>query len=104
VNNRDKNCTVTKVKKRTEQVDASSARYLAALDRADREEGDLGEAKANRLKEKIEGLRRQMQCDDDIGGQRISSDVAQASKRECPHHRMPGDGVRAARLGWHLNG
>ena len=61
VNNRDKNYTVTKVKKRMEQVDASIARYLAALDRADREEGDLGEAKANRLKEKIAGLRSQMQ-------------------------------------------
>jgi len=78
VNNHDKNYTVTKVKKRMEQVDASIARYPGALDRADREEGDLGEAKANRLKEKIAGLRRQMQCDDDIGGQRIHRDVAQA--------------------------
>jgi hypothetical protein len=60
VNNRDKNYTVTKVKKRMEQVDASIARYLAALDRADREEGDIAEAKANRLKEKITALRSQM--------------------------------------------
>src|SRR5271167_2383593 len=48
VNNRDKNYTVAKVKKRMEQVDASIARYLAALNRADREEGDIAEAKANR--------------------------------------------------------
>ena len=60
VNNRDKNYTVTKVKKRMEQVDASIARYLAELDRADREEGDIAEAKVNRLKEKITGLRSQM--------------------------------------------
>src|SRR6202051_2553231 len=38
VNNRDKNYTVAKVAKRMEQVDASIARYLAALDRADRED------------------------------------------------------------------
>jgi hypothetical protein len=44
-----------------EQVDASITRYLAELDRADREEGDIAEAKANRLKEKITGLRNQMQ-------------------------------------------
>ena len=44
-----------------EQVDASIARYLAALDRADREEGDIADGKANRIKEKIAGLRRQMQ-------------------------------------------
>src|SRR6195256_4329074 len=61
VNNRDKNFTVAKVGKRLEQVDASIARYLAALDRADREEGDVAQAKSGRLKEKIAGLRRQMQ-------------------------------------------
>src|SRR5438105_13678029 len=56
VNNRDKNFTVAKVGKRMEQVDAGIVRYLAALDRADREEGDVAEAKSVRLKEKIAGL------------------------------------------------
>ncbi len=62
VNNRDKNYTVAKVGKRIEQVDASIVRYLAALDRADREEGDVAEAKTTRIKDKIAGLRRQMQA------------------------------------------
>src|SRR6201982_3287749 len=61
VNNRDKNYTVAKVIGRIEQVDASIARYLRALDRADREESDVAEVKSIRLKEKIAGLRRQMQ-------------------------------------------
>jgi transposase len=60
VNNRDKNYTIAKVTGRMEQVNASIARYLLALDRADREEGDVAEAKSVRLKEKIAGLRRQM--------------------------------------------
>src|ERR1017187_816144 len=60
-NNRDKNYTVAKVGKRMEQVDASITRYLAALDRADREDSDLTEARISRIKEKIAGLRRQMQ-------------------------------------------
>jgi hypothetical protein len=47
--------------KRMEQVDASIVRYLAALDRADREESDVAEAKTTRIKDKIAGLRRQMQ-------------------------------------------
>src|SRR3954453_563670 len=59
VNNRDKNFTTAKVAKRIEQVEASIARYLAALDRADRQDDDVAEAKTVRLKEKIEGLRRQ---------------------------------------------
>jgi transposase len=62
VNNRDKNFTVAKVAKRIEQVDASIVRYLAALDRADREESDIAEAKTTRIKDKIAGLRRQMQA------------------------------------------
>ena len=61
VNNRDKNFTVAKVAKRIEQVEASIERYLTALDHADRQDNDVAEAKAARLKEKIEGLRRQMQ-------------------------------------------
>src|SRR5271156_1702170 len=62
VNNRDQNFTVAKVSGRMEQVDASIARYLRALDQADREESDIAEAKSGRLKEKIAGLRRQMQA------------------------------------------
>src|SRR5215212_6556669 len=62
VNNRDKNYTVAKVTGRMEQVEASIAHYLRALDRADREEGDVAAAKSVRLKEKIAGLRRQMQA------------------------------------------
>ena len=61
VNNRDKNFTVAKVAKRIEQVEASIARYLAALDRADRQDNDVAEARTSRLKEKIKGLRRSMQ-------------------------------------------
>jgi transposase len=61
VNNRDKNYTVAKVTGRMEQVSASITRYLRALDQADREESDIAEAKSVRLKEKIAGLRRQMQ-------------------------------------------
>ncbi len=62
VNTRDKNFTVVKVAKRMEQVDASITRYLAALDRADREESDITEARTSRINEKIAGLRRQMQA------------------------------------------
>ncbi len=57
VNNRDKNFTKTKLKKRMEQVEASIARYLQALDTADRQEGEVAEVKSIRVKEKIAALR-----------------------------------------------
>src|SRR6202043_4070612 len=61
-NSRDKNFTKAKLKKRMDQVEASIRRYLQALDSADREEGDVAEAKSVRLKEKIAALREQMQA------------------------------------------
>lgn len=60
VNNRDRNYTVAKVAKSLEQVKASIARYLAAIDRADREGNDVPEARTQRISEKIATLRRQM--------------------------------------------
>jgi transposase len=45
VNNRDRNYTAHKAEKRIEQVEASIERYLAALDRADREASDVPQAR-----------------------------------------------------------
>jgi transposase len=60
VNTRDKNFTPAKLKARMEQVEDSIGKYLAALETADRHEGELAEAKAGRLKDKIARLREQM--------------------------------------------
>src|SRR5271157_5217389 len=60
VNARDKNFTRAKLQKRMEQVEASIERYLSALETADRQEGELAEAKSARLKDKIASLREQM--------------------------------------------
>lgn len=62
VNTRDKNFTVTKLKKRIEQVEAHIAGYLQDLDTADREETEATAARSVRLRDKIELLRRQMQA------------------------------------------
>jgi transposase len=61
VNTRDKNFTKAKLKARMAQVEASIERYMAALETADRQDGEIAEAKAVRLQEKIAALREQMQ-------------------------------------------
>ncbi|KST60417.1 transposase [Methylobacterium sp. GXS13] len=61
VNNRDTNFTTAKVEARLAQVEASIGRYLATLDRADREPSDIAEARTTRLRQKIAGLRELMQ-------------------------------------------
>jgi transposase len=60
VNTRDKNFTKGKLKKRMDQVEASIAHYMAALETADRQEGELAQARSGRLKDKIAALREQM--------------------------------------------
>ena len=60
VNARDANFTPAKLKARMQQTEASIARYLAALETADRQEGELASAKSERLAEKIARLRAQM--------------------------------------------
>jgi hypothetical protein len=61
VNNRDKNFTPAKMQRRMAQIEASIARYLAAMDTADRAEPEVAELKKGRLQEKIAALKEQMQ-------------------------------------------
>jgi hypothetical protein len=61
VNTRDKNYTHGAIARRMEQVEVSIARYLSALDTADRQEGEVAEAKSARLRDKLDRLKQQMQ-------------------------------------------
>jgi transposase len=62
VNNRDKNFTRAKMERRMAQIEESVARHLQQLDSADRQEpSEAFKIKTDRLKEKIEKLREQMQ-------------------------------------------
>ena len=60
VNSRDNNFTANKVEKRIAQAEVHIARYLTALERADRQGGEIAEEKTPRLKEKIERLRQRI--------------------------------------------
>ncbi len=60
LNNRDKNFTKAKVKRRLEQVDESIARYLAQMESLDRQESEIAEDKTQRLSEKIEKLKEEL--------------------------------------------
>jgi hypothetical protein len=60
VNNRDRNFTSAKLKRRMEEIESSINRYLTALDAADRQEPTASEPSAVRLEEKIARLKTQM--------------------------------------------
>jgi transposase len=102
VNNRDKNFTVAKVAKRIEQVEASIARYLAALDRADRQDNDVAEARTSRLKEKIKGLRRQMQALREMGQQVDAAPDQQVSLTDPDARSMATSGKGTGIVGYNV--
>jgi transposase len=58
VNNRDRNFTQAKMKRRLQQIDESIERYLGQLASADRQEA--AEDKMQRLEDKIAGLKKEM--------------------------------------------
>ena len=60
VNNRDRNFTSAKLKRRMEEIESSINRYLTALDAADRKVPPASELDATRLEEKIAKLKTQM--------------------------------------------
>ena len=61
VNNRDKNFTSAKMKRRMAAINESIESYLRSMDTADRAEPEMAELKKGRLQEKIDALRQQMQ-------------------------------------------
>ncbi|MEJ2632544.1 MAG: IS1182 family transposase [Acidihalobacter sp.] len=60
VNNRDRNFTKAKLKRRLEQIDESIERYLGQIASADRQEAAVAKAKAERLEDKIATLKQEM--------------------------------------------
>jgi transposase len=60
VNTRDKNYTPAAVRRRIEQAEAGIERYLDALETADRREGEEAQLRGDRLKARVETLRRQV--------------------------------------------
>ena len=79
VNGRDRNFTNHKLKARMQQLEESIARYLADLDRADRDPSTVTEARVEHLKEKVETVKAQMRRLKDLGEQMAKSPDEQIS-------------------------
>jgi hypothetical protein len=69
VSNRDKNFTDRKLKARIEQLQESIGRYLAELHQADRESAAVSDGQVSRLKDKIAGMKAQIERFNEIGAQ-----------------------------------
>jgi transposase len=62
VNNRDRNFTQAKLRRRMKELEEGIARYLVEMDTADRQEPEIAELRTERLKDKIAALKEQLQA------------------------------------------
>jgi transposase len=102
VNNRDKNFTDRKLKARIEQLDESIERYLADLDRADRKPTAVSEDQVLRLKDKIAGIRAQVERLNEIGAQMQQTPDRQISLTDPDARSMATSGRGTGVVGYNV--
>lgn len=102
VNNRDRNYTCNKIARRREQIETSIARYLAALESADRLQPDFAEVKTARLKDKIEKLKAQMAQLDAIEIQLAATPDQQISLTDPDARSMATSGRGSGMVGYNV--
>ena len=102
VNNRDKNFTDNKLKKRMQQLEESISRYLAELDRADREPTLVTEGRVSRLKEKVATVKAHMEHLKQIGQQLQAAPDGQVSLTDPDARSMATSGRGTGIVGYNV--
>jgi len=103
VNNRDRNFTAAKMKRRLEQIEESVARYLHQLDSADRQEPSLARTtKIDRLKDKIAKLKEEMQRLGKLEVRRLAAPDQQISLTDPDARSMATSGRGSGMVGYNV--
>jgi transposase len=103
VNNRDRNFTAAKMKRRVAQIEESVARYLDQLDSADRQEPSEALAmRTTRLKEKIAKLKEEMQRLEGLEARMLASPDRQISLSDPDARSMATSGRGSGIVGYNV--
>ena len=102
VNNRDKNFTEHKLKARLQQLDDSVQRYLTELDRADRDPSLVPAARVEHLKDKLLGVKAQMQKLREIEQQLAAAPDEQVSLTDPDARSMATSGRGTGIVGYNV--
>jgi transposase len=103
VNNRDRNFTAAKMKRRMKQIEESVSRYLHQLDSADRQDpSPAREARTTRLQEKIVKLREEMQRLEKLEIRRLASPDQQISLTDPDARSMATSGRGSGMVGYNV--
>jgi transposase len=103
VNNRDRNFTTAKLRRRRAQIEESVERYLQQLDSADRQEpSDALAAKAARLTAKIDRLKQEMQRLEALEERMLETPDKQISLTDPDARSMATSGRGSGVVGYNL--
>jgi transposase len=102
VNNRDKNFTDRKLKARMQQLEESVARYLADLDRADRDPVAVTESRIEHLKSKVATVKEQTKRLRQIGEQMAQAPDGQVSLTDPDARSMATSGRGTGVVGYNV--
>ena len=103
VNNRDRNFTKAKMARRLKQIEESVSRYLHQLDSADRQEPTIAiTSRVNRLKEKIDKLREEMERLKALEQQMLVSPDGQISLTDPDARSMATSGRGSGVVGYNM--
>jgi transposase len=103
VNNRDRNFTTAKLRRRRAQIEESVERYLQQIDSADRQEpSDALAAKAGRLTAKIDRLKQEMQRLEALEARMLETPDKQISLTDPDARSMATSGRGSGVVGYNL--
>lgn len=102
VNNRDKNFTSHKIQVRMQQLEQSINRYLAELDRADRDPTVVLPERVSRLNEKVAKIRQQMRGLAEVEHQLQSTQERQISLTDPDARSMATSRLGSAVVGYNV--
>jgi transposase len=102
VNQRDRNFTKAKMKRRVQQIDDSIDRYLGQLESADRQEPEIAEPKKKRLDDKIKTLREEMGRLKKLEAQMLATPDQQISLTDPDARSMATSGRGTGMVGYNV--
>ena len=102
VNNRDRNFTSAKMKRRMEQIEESINRYLSQLDTADRQEPPVVQVKVDRLRDKISILKEEMRRLKKLAVRMLKAPDKQISLTDPDARSMATSGTGTGMVGYNV--
>ena len=102
VNNRDRNLTQAKLRRRIEQIDESIERYLSQMESADRQESEVAKEKSQRLKDKIEILKGEVKRLKKLGVRMLKAPDQQISETDPDARSMATSGRGTGVVGYNV--